>query len=242
MADYSEDYLLDKRIKVLQPINGYRASTDAVLLSAAVINVKKGDTILDVGSGTGAISLCLAERYKTRGVNITGLELQEELAELSNQSAKLNGFDFLHFELVDIFKNKLPRCSFTHVISNPPYSDHDMPSPYQGKSTAHNFKDVSLKDWISLMIKMIKPQGYFYMVNRAEALDDIIAAIHGKLGGIEVIPLYSKNGQAAKRVIVRARKDSKAPLSIHSGIIIHQDNGEYGETARKILRDGDILA
>ena len=176
MADYSEDYLLDKRIKILQPIDGYRASTDAVLLSAAVTKVKKGDTVLDVGSGTGAISLCLAARYKTKGISITGLELQDELASLSNQSAVLNNFDFLHFEAVDIFKNKLPRCSFAHVISNPPYSDHDMPSPYSGKSTAHNFKDVSLKEWIALMIKMIKPQGHFYMVNRAEALDDILTS------------------------------------------------------------------
>ena len=50
MADYSEDYLLNKRVKIFQPTDGYRASTDAVLLAAAVNKIKNGDSILDVGS------------------------------------------------------------------------------------------------------------------------------------------------------------------------------------------------
>ena len=61
MQNYSQDYLLDKQVKIFQPINGYRASTDAVFLSAMVSSVRNGDKILDVGSGTGAVSLCLAE-------------------------------------------------------------------------------------------------------------------------------------------------------------------------------------
>ena len=58
--DHTNDYLLDKRVKIFQPINGYRASTDAVLVSSLVNKVKTTDKILDVGSGTGAISVCLA--------------------------------------------------------------------------------------------------------------------------------------------------------------------------------------
>ena len=87
MADYSEDYLLDKRVKIFQPQEGYRAAIDAVLLAAAVNKIKKGDNILDVGSGTGAISLCLAERFKSLNISITGLEIQSSLAELSSMSA-----------------------------------------------------------------------------------------------------------------------------------------------------------
>ena len=52
---------------------------------------KDGDAVLDVGSGTGAVALCLAERFKTLRPGITGLELQAELAELSNMSAAANG-------------------------------------------------------------------------------------------------------------------------------------------------------
>lgn len=242
MANYSEDYLLDKKIKIFQPLDGYRASTDAVLLSAALIKVQKGDTILDAGSGTGAISLCLASRFQASGISITGYEIQPFLADMANQSADANGFaDFTKFTNADIFKQPPQFCSFSHVISNPPYSDHDLPSPNLSKATAHNFQENDLSGWISLMIKLIKPRGRFYMINRAEALEEILAVIHGKLGAIEIIPLYSKSGQNAKRVIIRAQKDSKAPLILHPGIIIHDDNGDYTTEAQQILRCGGVL-
>lgn len=241
MDDYSHDYLLDKRVKIFQPLNGYRASTDAVLLSSMIGKIKKGESILDVGSGTGAISLCLASRFAEKQPLITGLELQPELAELSNLSAKANGFDsFLKYVNCDI-KNKpqeIKNCSFNHVISNPPYSESDMPSPNKSKALAHNHNNFSLQEWIAFCIKMIAPLGHFYMINRAEALDEILAAIHGKLGHIEVIPLFSKSGQNAKRVIVRAQKDNHTPTKIHSGLIIHEDNGEYTQISHQILRLG----
>ena len=60
MAEYTNDYLLNRQVKIFQPVDGYRASTDAVILSSLVQKVKKNDKILDVGSGTGAISLCLS--------------------------------------------------------------------------------------------------------------------------------------------------------------------------------------
>ncbi len=240
MEDYTQDYLLDKRVKIFQPQNGYRASTDAVFLSSMIAKVKKGDEILDVGSGTGAISLCLASRFCQSEIQIKGLEIQPELAELSNLSAKGNGFDFLKYIHCDI-KNKpdfIKNCSFAHVISNPPYSENDMPSPNKSKALAHNHHGFSLKEWINFCIKMIAPKGYFYMVNRAEAVDEILAEIHGKLGHIEIIPLYSKVNQVAKRVIIRAQKDNHTPTKIHSGFILHQDNGEYTSLAHQILREG----
>ena len=93
MTNYSNDYLLNKQVKIFQPLNGYRASTDAVILSSLVNKVKPGDKILDVGSGTGAISLCLAARFREKDPQITGLELQPELTDLSNKSASANGFE-----------------------------------------------------------------------------------------------------------------------------------------------------
>lgn len=240
MADYSEDYLLDKRVKIFQPREGYRASTDAVLLAATVAKVKNGDSILDIGSGTGAVALCIAEQFKNSDIKICGVELQTELAALANMSAQANGFTAVKFFNENIFKTTMPFCSFDHVVSNPPYAEHDMPSPKTGKATAHNFGAHGLADWIAMMIKMIKPQGYFYMVNRAEALAPILSAIHGKLGAIEVFPIYSKQGQNAKRIIIRARKDSKAPLTVHPGLIVHQDSGEYSSAANAILREGRL--
>ncbi len=237
----NENYLLNKKVKIYQPEGFYRASSDAVWLSAAVNKVKKGDNILDVGSGTGAVSLCLAERFKNSEISITGIELQSVLAESATHSAIANGFKFVNFINSNIFQNDLKPCSFAHVITNPPYAENDMPSPNKSKATAHNFQYADLSGWLNFCIKMLKPQGCFYIINRAEALEEIIRCISGKVGKIEVIPLYSKTSQKAKRIIIRAQKDSKAPLVVHSGIIVHNDDGSYSDKAEKILRLGEAI-
>ena len=238
MQNHTNDYLLNKRIKIIQPINGYRASTDAVLLSSMIHKVKKSDTILDVGSGTGAISLCLAERFPQ--TPITGLEIQKTLTDLSNQSAQINNFDNLKFINVDIKTEakQIPSVSYTHIITNPPYSEKDMESPNKSKALAHNFENFSLKNWINFCIKKLHPQGYFYTINRAEAITEILSIINGKLGEIKILPLHSKPDQPAKRVIIIARKDSHAPTQILPPFITHNNDGSYTAKAHEILRDG----
>lgn len=85
---------------------------------------------------------------------------------------------------------------------------------------------------------MLKPQGYFYIINRAEAVDEILTALYGKAGAIHIIPVFSKPEQNAKRIIISARKTSRAPTTVSPGIIIHQTDGSYTPQAQKILRGG----
>ena len=237
---YTRDYLLDKQIKIFQPEDGYRTSSDAVLLSS-LVTVKNGDTILDVGSGTGGISLCLAQRLKDYNPKIVGLELQKDLAELANLSAKENNFaDFLQYINVDI-REKIPleNCSFHHVVTNPPYAQNDMPSPNESKAFAHNHHDFSLAKWLEFCLKMLRPFGFLYVIHRAEALEEILFTLHKKAGNIQLFPLYSKKWQPAKRIMLIAQKDSKTPLKIHPPFVTHSADGSYTAVAEKILRRGE---
>ncbi|MBR1840901.1 MAG: methyltransferase domain-containing protein [Alphaproteobacteria bacterium] len=242
-SEYTNDYLLDKQVKIFQPVSGYRASTDAVLLAAAVEKDKTVNArILDVGSGTGAISLCLAQRLQQNNVQIVGLEIQSELAELADLSAKENNFSFVKFYNEDIRKKisneyVLP-CTFDVVISNPPYSDHDMPSPNESKAAAHNHNNFNLSRWLAFCLKMAKPFGRIYLVNRVEALPEICAFFQGKAGGMVIRSLYSKKGQEAKRIIVTVQKDSKAPCRILPPFVVHNADGNYTAEAQQILRQG----
>ena len=242
MIDYTNDYLLNKKVKIFQPTNGYRASTDAVFLSSLLDEkkIKKDCSILDVGAGTGAISLCLASRLKEKNIKILGVDIQKDLVELSNYSSKENEFDsFLEYQYLDIRK-KTPfkGGNFDVVITNPPYSDCDMPSPNQSKKTAHNHQDFDLSGWLSFCLKMLKPKGYILLINRAEAINEILQAMHNKAGNIEILPIYSKEGQNAKRVAVIAQKGYKGITKILPPFYTHNSDGSYTTKAQSILREG----
>ncbi len=242
MVPYTNDYLLDKKVKIFQPVDGYRASTDAVFLSSILDQncVKKDDKILDVGSGTGAISLCLASRLKDKNVEILGIDIQKELVELSNFSAKENGFDyFLKYQNIDIReKGKINGGNFDFVITNPPYSDHDMPSPNQSKKLAHNHQNFDLTSWIAFCLRMLKPKGSILLINRAEALNEIMVSLQNKAGNMQIIPIYSKNNQVAKRVVVVAQKGAKGITKILPPFYIHNEDSSYTPKAELILRGG----
>lgn len=238
--DYTEDYLLDKRIKIFQPKDGYRAAIDAVFLSAIIDEAKVKDShkILDVGSGTGAVSLCLAYRLKNKNIDITGLEIQSQLVDLSNKSSEANEFGaFLHYEVCDIRKKtNVGVGNYDFVVTNPPFSDHDMPSPNESKKFAHNHQNFDLTAWVSFSLKMLKPKGYIALIHRTEALNEIVSAMYNKAGNIQILPLYSKEGQRAKRIIVLAQKGSHGVTSILPPLYTHNESGEYSEQAERILR------
>ncbi len=240
MPAYTNDYLLDKKIKIFQPVDGYRASSDAVLLSSAIQKVKTGETILDLGSGTGAISLCLAHRFPQ--ANITGFEIQNDLVALSNMSAKANNYKNLNFINCDLCKpDSTWFGKYDHVITNPPYAKDDMPSPNLGKATAHNFEHIDLSTWLNLALKCLRSQGRIYIINRASAIDEILSVLHSRTGAITIVPLCSKRGQNAKRVLICARKGVHTPTRILPPLTIHGETGSYTAKAQKILREGQCL-
>lgn len=241
MDNFTNDYLLNKKVRILQPVDGYRASSDAVLLASLIENIKLSDTILDVGSGTGAVSLCLAYRFPEN--HIAGLEIQPQLADFAKQSADINNFANLVYYQADIRQKKLPvsPCFFNHVITNPPYSEHDRPSPNLSKALAHNHTDFTLNEWLKFCLKMLKPFGKIYLINRVEAIDEILNTFSKRAGGIKIIPVYSKPGQQAKRILISAQKDSKAPTVICPPFYMYNSDGTYTRAADEILRKGKSL-
>jgi tRNA1(Val) A37 N6-methylase TrmN6 len=104
--ELSEDGFLGGRIVARQPLEGFRSGTDAVMLAAAVF-AKDGDDVLELGSGAGIASLCLAARVP--GCRITGVEISPELTALAEENAHVNGFDkCVHFKQADVLQ--LPKA------------------------------------------------------------------------------------------------------------------------------------
>ena len=80
------------------------------------------------------------------------------------------------------------------------------------------------------------------MVHKAERIDDIMFALkQNGMGKIEIVLLYSKKGEVANRILIRAVKSSKSPAIIYPPIILHNTDGTYTEKAQTVLSDGKSI-
>jgi tRNA1(Val) A37 N6-methylase TrmN6 len=240
----TEDRLLGGRVRILQPAVGYRVAIDPVLLAAAV-PARTGETVLDIGTGSGAAALCLAARVD--GCRVLGLEKNAAMARLARASARLNMFD----EAVTIMEGDLAHPPpglvpgrFDRVMANPPYLEEAAAARRgsRARASAHVEGAARLGAWVDFALQMTRMGGTITIIHRADRLDDLLARFHGKAGGIIVFPFWPKRGRPAKRVIVHAVKGSRAPLVLASGLVLHAATGAYTKAADAILRDSAALS
>lgn len=239
----SMDAFLDGRIRALQPVSGFRASPDSVFLAAAV-PARAGESVLDLGCGTGVASLCLGRRI--RGLEIFGIEVQPAYADLARGNARLNAIPIsVTTGDVGAMPTELVARSFDHVMSNPPFFEAGTASSPAdaGKDIAVN-EGLSLANWLSCGARRLKPGGYITVVHRAARLSGVLAALSGFAGDIRVLPIASREGRPANRVLVRARKGAKSPDRLLPPLIVHQgrvhvdDRESHSPEASRILREG----
>ncbi|HEV2163116.1 MAG TPA: methyltransferase [Stellaceae bacterium] len=239
----SDDALLGGRIKLLQPIEGYRVAIDPVLLAAAVPAVA-GDTVLDIGCGVGAAALCLAARVP--GCRVTGIEMQRELVRLAGENASRNNFADRVAIMAGDIRNPPPRLEpggFAHVMANPPYMEAEAasPPPLPAKAIAMVEGAADLAAWARFALAMVRPRGSITFIHRADRLEHLLAQFAGRAGGIVVLPLWPGAGKLTKRVIVHARKDVATPTRLLPGLVLHETDGRYTAEADAVLRDAKAI-
>jgi tRNA1(Val) A37 N6-methylase TrmN6 len=88
---------------------------------------------------------------------------------------------------------------------------------------------------------MVRARGTLRVGHRADRLGDILACLNGKAGEIVVYPLWPREGEAARRVLVRARKSVGTPLRLAPGLVLHEDGGKYTPQAEDVLRHAAAL-
>jgi tRNA1(Val) A37 N6-methylase TrmN6 len=101
--------------------------------------------------------------------------------------------------------------------------------------------EAGLEAWIKFAASMAAPQGGITIVHRPDMLDELLRALHRRFGAVTIFPLFPRQGEPAGRVIVAARKGSRAPLSLRAGLVLHRPDGSYTELAEAVLREGVAL-
>lgn len=215
-------------LRILQPKIGYRFSLDAVLLARFPV-VKEGYKIIDLGTGSGVIPLLLSTRGKR--LFIQGVEIQSRLANLAKRNVELNNKQDTITILEGDLK-KLPKQmngQWDLVVSNPPYFKANAGKISQGeKAIARHELKCSLEDVISCGAKLLKPQGHFALVHRAERLPDVIKL----LAQVNLTPwrlkfIHPKRDEKGELFLLEAVKGVAHTLNILPPLIIYDRSGQY---------------
>ncbi len=186
-------------------------------------------------------------------LNLLAIEKNSQMTGLAEQSLQLQGNAFLknrsRVVVADITANGTERLkaglepdSVTHGIMNPPYNSANLrPSPDALRSQAYMLGDGGIDAWFRTAASMIRPGGTLSVIYRTENLGEILACTQGRFGGLEIMPIHSRAEEAAKRIIVRGTRGSRAPVSLLPGFFIHNADGSFTDKAERIFAGENFL-
>ncbi len=235
----------NERIDDLQR-NGYRIiqnkdkfcfGMDAVLLSGFA-RVNPGNRVIDLGTGTGIIPILLEAKYD--GEHYTGLEIQEEMAEMAARSVRLNGLE----EKIDIVKGDICRARerlglavFDVVTCNPPYMNdaHGLKNPELPKAIARHEVLCTLEDVVRESAGILKPGGHFFMVHRPHRLIEIISTlVKYKLEPKRMKMVHPFVDKDANMVLIEAVRGGKSMIKVEPPLVVYRDVGVYTDEVYQI--------
>jgi tRNA1(Val) A37 N6-methylase TrmN6 len=129
------------------------------------------------------------------------------------------------------------------VLMNPPFNDpaRQRTSPDRQRRLAHAGSRGTLAAWIKTAARLLRPGGTLTLIWRADGLADVLRALAAAFGGVTVLPVHSKAGEPAIRVLVRAAKASRAPLALLPGLVLNDAAGVPTAQAESVLRGGAVL-
>ena len=230
----------DERLDDLQ-VNGYEIiqhpgkfcfGMDAVLLSNFA-RVKKGEEVLDLGTGTGIIPILLTA--KTEGERFVGLEIQEESADMARRSVAHNHLE----DKIEIVNGDIKEAagifggaSFDVITTNPPYmiGNHGIANASDTKAIARHEVLCTLDDILRESAKILRPGGKFFMVHRPFRLAEILSKMIEV--GIEpkrmrmVHPFVDKE---PNMVLIEGSRGGNSRMTIERPLVVYKEVGVYSD-------------
>lgn len=229
-----------KGYQILQRTDGFKFGVDAVLAAYyAQAEIKSGQTVLDLGTGTGIIPILLAAR--TSAGQITGLEIQADMAEMARRSVALNHLEsrvsILTGNIADCPVELVPKGVFQHVVTNPPYQKKGsgMQNPSDSKAIARHEIFCTLEDVISLAARSLVEGGTFTMVHRPDRLCDIMHLMRQyRIEPKALRMVHPTPGKAPSMVLLRGTKGGHPYLKVEAPLYIFDNNGSESTELQQI--------
>lgn len=225
-------------LKIIQKNDGFCFGIDSVLLSDFAKELKKGSKVVDLGTGTGILSILLCA--KTELNKIIGVEIQEEMADMAKRSCELNNlqdrFEVINADVKNL-QGKLQENEFDAVIMNPPYMELNTGKINENhkKLISRHEITASLEDFIKATKRLLKDKGSLFIVHRPNRLVDLCYLLRKYKLEPKIIRLvYPKKESQANLVLIKAVKNGGAFLKISAPLYVYEDNGKYTKEILKI--------
>ncbi len=217
-------------LKIIQDPERFCFGMDAVLLSGFV-RARQGDQLLDLGTGTGILPLLLSA--KTQCAHLTGLEIQEESADMARRSVALNHLE----ERISIVSGDLKEAgqifapaSFDCITCNPPYmiGQHGITNPDAPKAIARHEILCTFEDVAAAAEKLLKSGGKFFLVHRPFRLAELIVTLTShKLEPKRMRLVYPYADKEPNMVLLEAVRGGNSRMTVEPPLIIFDRPGEY---------------
>ena len=215
---------------IIQDPKRFCFGVDAVLLSGFA-RVKKGEKVVDLGTGTGVVPILLSA--KNSGLHYIGLEIQQESVEMAQRSVRLNHLDDKITIVEGDIRNaaqQLGASQFNVVTSNPPYMNQGggLTNDYGPKAIARHEILCALDDVVRNAAKLLKSGGRFYLIHRPHRLADIISALRQyHLEPKRMRFVHSHVDKAPSMVLMESIRGGKPLLTVDPPLIIYDEKGGY---------------
>ena len=235
MSDERLDDLELDDLMIIQKINGYKFSTDSVLLSDFV-KAKPSNFYIDLCSGSGVVAILVA--YKNNLKKALAIEIQSQLANMAERSIKYNGLESRIEVLCEDLSlaHKTIKAEVADVISvNPPYNEVGLTSDTQEIMLATHEIKTNLKEICKASSKLLKFGGKLFMVHRADRLVDILCALRENNLEPKVLRVvYPKASKEPNLVLVEAKKGASAGIKVLSPLILMNEDGTETDELKTI--------
>jgi tRNA1Val (adenine37-N6)-methyltransferase len=212
--------------EIIQDPERFCFGIDAVLLSDFV-KVKKGETVLDMGTGTGILPILLAG--KTAGKHYTGLEIQKESVDMARRSVAHNHLD----TIVDIVLGDIKEAAeifkpafFDVILTNPPYmlGQHGLQNDSDAKTIARHEVLCTLDDILRECGKLLQEsKGRFYMIHKPFRLAEIFIKMNTyKIEPKRIQFIHPYINKEPTMVLIEGIKGGKSRVKVEPPIIMYK--------------------
>jgi tRNA1Val (adenine37-N6)-methyltransferase len=239
-ADETIDDIAGGRLKILQKARGYRFSLDALLL-AHFVDLQPGDQVLEMGAGSGVVSLILADRWA--GTAITGIDIQEEFVAMAARSVVINALSQkIAIRRIDVRKVSAAFApgSFDVVVANPPYRkiNSGRININREKALARHEITGTIRSFSTAAGYVLKPAGRACFIYPATRMVELLCSLREALIEPKRLRMvYSHQHEAGKFVLVEGVKEGGEELSIMPPLFIYEKKGLYSSEMAGIFKE-----